>query len=279
MRSVSLSLRSMSTALSLVAASACGADIPAEPTSLAGTDSEEPVAINYVQAPLGPTDKDVCPDHDDDPPADDNDPPADDNDGEDPGTDPGPDPVVEEPDDGEFVLSTAYRDVWVGESKDEARVDLPADYVLVGVGVRIGGLFTDVTTLVAHARQLEDGKLGDIREFRGGSDPNHGLEVYCEAPSGYVITGIGGRVKGADMTTLHVWSRPFDPETGELGEVEVEPTRCGSDPNHVVEQRLVTWEHTPSDAVDTTVWNGISMRAAWGDLTSIRARLRTVEAE
>jgi hypothetical protein len=172
-------------------------------------------------------------------------------------------------------LSTGFQEVVSGSNETDAMVNLQQNGVIVGIGARVDN--DDITTLVVHGRvNQSDGQLGPVLEFRGGTQPNHGLEVFCAAPPGNAIVGVGGRISsGHAFTTMHIWSRPYNPATRELSGQAFEQ-RCGSVPDSTLENRLVAWEHVPDSDLNFTVFNGIGMRDQNNAVAGIKVRVRTV---
>jgi hypothetical protein len=185
-------------------------------------------------------------------------------------------PIYVEASDADKNLTEEFQDVWDGSAVTEAAIDMPRDFLMVGVGFRL--LNDNVTTLRVHGRRHNaDGTLGGIQEFRAGTAPNNDLEVWCAAPVGQVIAGVGTRVYNDNVTTVHIWTRNYNASTRTLGPIEVEPRRCGSVPDYALERRLVTWEHASNADEPRTVWNGIAARVADDNMTSLRGRFRVMQ--
>lgn len=170
--------------------------------------------------------------------------------------------------------STDFRDVWSGpKNKVEAKIFVGRHRAIVGVGARVKP--GEVTTLRVHARQvMPNGTLGGLREYRGGSEPNHNLEVWCKAPAGHLLTGLGGRIRNDNMTTLRIYYRKYNPNTRKL----VGPVfnkGCGTAPNHALERRVVSWEAFTNPARENrAIVTGLSMRELSDNLNSLRLRFR-----
>jgi hypothetical protein len=80
-------------------------------------------------------------------------------------------------------------------------VDLPACYVLVGVGARVGD--GKVKTLDLWGAKLKaDGTLGVAVQFQGGIEPTGTLEQVYQAPAGRTQTGVGFRVTNNGVSGL-----------------------------------------------------------------------------
>ncbi|MBN1441209.1 MAG: hypothetical protein JXA90_00805 [Planctomycetes bacterium] len=88
----------------------------------------------------------------------------------------------------------------------EAFIRLPESYVACGFGAR-GAPEWDVTTLWVWARPLlEGGGLGEVRIFKDGFLPEHGLEREAvETRPGRVLTGAGLRFASNDVAGI--WAR------------------------------------------------------------------------
>ena len=181
-------------------------------------------------------------------------------------------PVYAQPDLTDKRLSTVFQDIQEGTG-EEAFVNLQQNGVIVGIGARVAKN-DNVTTLRVHSRiHQADGTLGPIVEHRAGTGANEGLEVWCAAPINHIIVGVGGRMNEHNLTTLHIWSRRYNPSTGKL-EGQFFEKRCGSEPDRGVELRIVTHEHVEDTELDATVMNGIGMRCRNSNLAGLRVRLR-----
>ncbi len=99
----------------------------------------------------------------------------------------------------------------------EARIDLPEGWVMVGFGAA-GQPEWDVTLLRVWARPLlPDGRLGDVREFSAGVNPDRGPERYVvlEEPD-RALTGAGLRFHSNDIAGIYAASRRILPVTAEV---------------------------------------------------------------
>ncbi len=69
---------------------------------------------------------------------------------------------------------------------NDHEITLPDRYVLTGLG------FNSSQTLMLKGREFNsDGTLGDVSEFRDGSNPSGSLAALYTVPEGHVITGVG----------------------------------------------------------------------------------------
>jgi hypothetical protein len=111
--------------------------------------------------------------------------------------------------DGTLGESEVIRAGWEPDAGLEANVDLPEGYVATGFGARIAPEW-DVKTLAVWGRPLlPDGTLGEEKEFRGGIQPEGGLEEKVMLEPGRVLTSAGLRcslndVKGIRATSVKV---------------------------------------------------------------------------
>lgn len=170
--------------------------------------------------------------------------------------------------------STNFVDRWSGpQNQVEAKLFIGRHRAVVGVGARAKP--GKVTTLRVQTRELKaNGTLGSLREYRSGSNPNHNLEVWCQAPIGHLLTGLGSRIHNGDVTTMRIYYRRYNPNQRKLVG-PVYSKGCGSSPNHALERRIVSWEEfTLPTREDRAVITGLSMRELNDDLNSLRLRFR-----
>lgn len=108
---------------------------------------------------------------------------------------------------------------------------IPADSVLVGVGVRAGSK-TVTTVHLMYRRLLGGGNFGAIETEKFGSKPSHALEVeWVETSKNIAIVGLEFRIdKHDDFTTMNVYYRTFD-GSGNLGQT-VKRISTGSKPDY-----------------------------------------------
>jgi hypothetical protein len=172
------------------------------------------------------------------------------------------------------TLTDHFQDIEVG-SGEEVSINLQQNGVVVGIGARVAKN-DNVTTLRVHARtHRSDGTLGQINEFRNGTEPNGGLEAWCAAPIDHIIVGVAGRMNEHNLTTLVIYTRRYNASTGKL-EGQFFEKRCGSEPDRGFEQRIVSHEHMPDDMQDVAVMNGLSMRCRDSNLAGLRVRYRNM---
>lgn len=134
--------------------------------------------------------------------------------------------------------------------------------VIVGVGARINS-DNDFTTLALWVAPIEnDGTIGKAKEMRFGSDPDHDLEAAGQVGSQEVLTGIGMRESGGNLTTLVLYGRRLDANTGRLS-TAVSTYKFGKDPNHELE---VDWDSC--DGAQTIV-TSVGLRASGGNVTTM----------
>jgi hypothetical protein len=137
--------------------------------------------------------------------------------------------------------------------------------VIVGVGGRIGGdNFTTLELQVAPI--LSDGTIGRASTRRYGSDPNHKLEVEGSVGSQEVVVGVGMRATNNNLTTLVLYGRRMNAETGLLGS-DIMTYRFGRDPNHALEAEWYAANDLP--AFDRTIITGIGVRVAGSTVTTL----------
>ena len=98
---------------------------------------------------------------------------------------------------------------WEPDAGLEADIDLPDGYVATGFGARIAPEW-DVKTLALWGRPLmPDGSFGAEKEFRGGIQPEGGLEAQVRLEDGRVLSSAGLRcslndVKGIRATSVRL---------------------------------------------------------------------------
>ena len=119
------------------------------------------------------------------------------------------------------------------EADGELKLPLHYSSVLVGAGARVSG--ENVVTLrlrVAHIGL--DGTLGRSRTLNFGSEPDGGVEVDGEVGSQEALVGIGFRASGGNITTMALYAKRLDPNTGKLVG-SLKEYRFGSAPNNGLE--------------------------------------------
>lgn len=136
----------------------------------------------------------------------------------------------------------------------DGELKLPLDYgtVLVGAGARVSG--ENVVTLRLHVAPIGiDGTIGPSRILNFGSSPDGAVEVDGAVGSQEVVVGLGFRASGGNITTMALYSRRLDSNTGKLVGAMKE-RRFGSAPDHDLE--LVVRAND-----DTRIATGFGMRA------------------
>lgn len=92
--------------------------------------------------------------------------------------------------------------------------------VVVGLGFRASG--GNITTMALYAKRLDPatGRLvGSVKEYRTGSDPNHGLEMFAFVDdSTRIVTGFGARahdnnIEGLVLHTARLTPAPESPNS------------------------------------------------------------------
>jgi len=134
--------------------------------------------------------------------------------------------------------------------------------VIVGMGARIDSN-NDFTTLALWVAPIQDdGTIGKSKMVTFGSDPDHSLEASGQVGNQEVVTGVGMRAASGDLTTLVLYARRLDANTGRLS-TAVTPYKFGTDPNQDLE---VDWNSCDGSQ---TIINGIGLRCASGDVTTM----------
>ena len=106
-------------------------------------------------------------------------------------------------------------------------------------------------------------------EIRSGREPSGGFEVECKLPSSnIVIVGIGGRVRGDNLTTLVLKTAPIT-ENNIVDLSRTSEIRCGTRPDAGVETILTVG--------DQEVLAGVGMRVRGDNLTTIKGLARKLD--
>jgi len=134
--------------------------------------------------------------------------------------------------------------------------------VIVGMGARIDddNNFTTLALWVAPIQ--DDGTIGPATEQQFGSDPTHSLEASGQVGSQEVLTGVGMRAASGDLTTLVLYGRRLDANTGRLS-TKVNTYKFGTAPDNALE---VDWNSC--DGAQTVV-TSVGARCADGDVTTM----------
>ncbi len=93
---------------------------------------------------------------------------------------------------------------WYPDRKVKANVDLPEGYVAVGLGAGVDAEW-NITTLIVWARPLgRDGQLGELKEFRAGTQPRAQPQRKFICQHNRVLTSVG--LWCLDNTIMGVWA-------------------------------------------------------------------------
>ena len=117
----------------------------------------------------------------------------------------------------------------------EIRSDpIASDYVITGVGGRLNN--GNFTTLWLEVGEIQGNgiinKLKDPLKF--GTDRGTCCEVFQSVGNQQVVVGLGMREDDSNLTTLVIYARELDPETGLLGE-RVHVYRAGPEQDAILE--------------------------------------------
>ena len=158
----------------------------------------------------------------------------------------------------------------------EADGTLSNQYALTGIGGRVASNPTAVTTLHLAGRKIHpDGSLGEDELKQFGSHPDNMLEVWCPAPPGKFIVGAGFRVRDFNLTTIHIWTRSWDPALRKLTGPE-RLDRCGLIPDSIPEVEFnASGIYDPGDPLlDKALISGIGLRENNDNMQNMRIFLR-----
>ncbi|KAA1242345.1 hypothetical protein [Aquimarina sp. RZ0] len=159
------------------------------------------------------------------------------------------------------------QEIRVGRDPNHAlEVDgkLPKGYVLTGVGARAKK--EEITTLVLEGRYVNpDGTMGPRKQFKFGSSPNNGLEVWYAVPHQHIITGIGARLSDGNITTMVLRHRKLK-SNGRLS-TSLNTAKVGSSPNHGLEAEFMPKDHSLN--IKRTVLTRVGMREKKSNLTTL----------
>ena len=134
--------------------------------------------------------------------------------------------------------------------------------VIVGVGARIDS-DNDFTTLALWVAPIQDdGTIGKATKVTFGTEPDVDLEAAGQVGNQEVVTGVGMRAASGDLTTLVLYGRRLDANTGRLS-TEVTPYKFGTEPNHDLE---ADWDSCDGSQ---TVITSVGARCADGDVTTL----------
>jgi len=138
------------------------------------------------------------------------------------------------------------------------------DRVLVGVGLRAKS--DNITTMhLKYARIDENGNVDteDTELVKEGTDPNHQLEVWLQCPKqNEVIVGLGLRAKSDNVTTMRIYTRTLNTDTGKLEHPDEH--RGGSEPDHTLEVKGL-----PTTEEDITLLRGLGLRMRSDNITTM----------
>lgn len=155
---------------------------------------------------------------------------------------------------------------------------LPPGYVMTGIGLRIrDGI---VTTMQVEDRYINiDGSLGPRFRTKHGIAPNHSLEAWFAAPEGFVITGIGVRVRNDNVTTLRAYFQRIDPNSkpeNVILEERVFEANVGTVPNHSLEVDFDTRNLKSYKSPffrNRAVYTGIGFRCDDDNITTMKSQI------
>jgi len=134
--------------------------------------------------------------------------------------------------------------------------------VIVGVGARINSN-NDFTTLALWVAPIQDdGTIGNPTKVTFGSEPDQSLEAAGQVGNQEVVTGIGMRAASGDLTTLVLYARRLDANTGRLS-TQATPYKFGTAPDNALE---VDWNSC--DGAQTVI-TSVGARCASGDVTTL----------
>lgn len=146
-------------------------------------------------------------------------------------------PVIAAPDTRDFFpIEMRGQRYDVGGPGCDVQFTAPDGFAIIGMGLRASD--GKITTMRVSVQRINpDGTLGEIREMRRGSEPNHYPEGIVGVPAGYVAVGFGINViEWWDVGVLSIWGARLSRD-GSLGTPE--EFRSGFTPTAETEKQIL----------------------------------------